>query len=195
MAADASTRERSMVETRINKLTYEDYLKTSDDERWELLDGELLMVPGPNTAHQTVTGNLFIRLSIFVKERGLGRVFVAPFDVILSLHNVVQPDVLFVADNQRSILTDANVKGAPALVIEVMSPSTSARDHAVKRNIYARNGVGEYWLADPDTKTVSVMVLEGDEFREVGAYGLGDVLISPAMPGLDLDVQDIFEDS
>ena len=184
-----------MVETRINKLTYEDYLKTSDDERWELLDGELLMVPGPNTAHQTVTGNLFIRLSIFVKERGLGRVFVAPFDVILSLHNVVQPDVLFVADNQRSILTDANVKGAPALVIEVMSPSTSARDHAVKRNIYARNGVGEYWLADPDTKTVSVMVLEGDEFREVGAYGLGDVLISPAMPGLDLDVQDIFEDS
>ena len=87
-----------MVETKLNKLTYEDYLKTSDDERWELLDGELLMVPGPNTAHQTVTGNLYWHLRSFVQESGLGKVFVAPFDVILSPHNVVQPDILFIAD-------------------------------------------------------------------------------------------------
>ena len=184
-----------MVETRINKLTYEDYLKTSDDERWELLDGELLMVPGPNTAHQTVTGNLYWHLRSFVQESGLGKVFVAPFDVILSLHNVVQPDILFIADNQRSILTDANVKGAPALVVEVTSPSTGARDRAVKRNIYAEHGVREYWLADPDTKTVSVMVSEGDEFREVGVYGPDDSLVSPALPGLDLQIRDVFADS
>ena len=184
-----------MVETKLNKLTYEDYLKTSDDERWELLDGELLMVPGPNTAHQTVTGNIFLHLSLFVREKGLGRVFVAPFDVILSTHNVVQPDVLFIPNNQRSILTDANVKGSPALVIEVTSPSTGARDRAVKRNIYANHGVGEYWLADPDTSTVSVMVSEGEEFQEVGVYGPGDILTSPALPGLALEVREIFADS
>ena len=184
-----------MVEIKLNKLTYEDYLKTSDDERWELLDGELLMVPGPNTAHQTVTGNLYWHLRSFVQKNGLGRVFAAPFDVILSTHNVVQPDILFIADNQRSILTDANVKGAPALVVEVTSPSTGARDRAVKRNIYAEHGVREYWLADPDTKTVSVMVSEVEEFRESDVYGLEDVLTSPALPGLALDVRDIFADS
>ncbi len=184
-----------MVETKLNKLTYEDYLKTSDDERWELLDGEMLMVPGPNTAHQTVKGNIFLHLSLYVREKELGKVFVAPFDVILSLRDVVQPDVLFIADNQRSILTDANVKGAPALVVEVTSPSTGARDRAVKRNIYAEHGVCEYWLADPDTKTVSVMVSEGDEFREVGVYSPDDSLVSPALPGLALQIRDVFADS
>ncbi len=184
-----------MVKTRLNKLTYEDYIKTPDDERWELLDGELLMVPGPNTAHQTVTGNLYWHLRAFVQERDLGRVFVAPYDVILSPHNVVQPDILFIPDEQRSIITADNVKGAPALVVEVTSPSTGARDRAVKRNIYARHGIGEYWLADPDTNTVSVMIRQGEEFREVGAYGPDDVLMSPALPGLALEVRDIFADS
>ena len=184
-----------MVETKLNKLTYEDYLKISDDERWELLDGELLMVPGPNTAHQIVTGNLYWHLRSFVQENGLGKVFVAPYDVVLSTHNVVQPDVLFVSAEQRAIVTANNVQGAPSLVIEVTSPSTSARDRAVKRSIYAKHGVCEYWLADPGTTTVSVMVSEGEEFREAGTYGLGDVLTSPAMPGLALDVRDIFADS
>ena len=149
-----------MSRSQLNTLTYEDYARTPDDERWELLNGELVETPSRNTAHQRVTGNLFFHMLTFVKATGLGRVFVAPFDVILSPHNVVQPDILFIADNQRSILTAANVKGSPALVIEVSSPSTYARDRAVKRNIYAEHGVREYWLADPDTNTVSVMVLE-----------------------------------
>ena len=181
-----------MVETKSNTLTYEDYLKTPDDERWELLDGELLMVPSPNTAHQTVTGNLFIHLSIFVKERDLGRVFVAPYDVILSPHNVVQPDVLFVPKERRSIVTADNVKGAPALVIEVTSPSTAARDRDSKRRVYAQNGVGEYWLADPSKRSISVMVRQGEEFWEVGVYGPEDVLTSPGLPGLALEGLDIF---
>ena len=181
-----------MVETKSNTLTYEDYLKTPDDERWELLDGELLMVPSPNTAHQTVTGNLFIYLSIFVKERDLRRVFVAPYDVILSPHNVVQPDVLFVPDEQRSIVTADNVKGAPALVIEVTSPSTAARDRDSKRRVYAQNGVREYWLADSGKQSISVMVRQGEEFWEVGVYGPEDVLTSPGLPGLALEGLDIF---
>ena len=183
-----------MVETKLNKLTYEDYLKTPDDERWELLDGELLMVASPNTAHQTVAGNIFLHLSLFVRDGKLGRVFVAPYDVVLSTHNVLQPDVLFIPEEQRSIITSENVKGSPALVVEVISPSSGARDRETKRRIYAQQGVGEYWLVDPFAKTVSIMVLQGEQFREVGAYGSNDVLTSPALPGLALEGRDIFAD-
>ena len=183
-----------MVEIKLNNLTYEDYLKTPDDERWELLNGELLMAASPNTAHQTVTGNIFLHLSIFVRDSGLGRVFVAPYDVILSSHNVLQPDVLFVPEEQRSIITADNVNGSPALVVEVMSPSTGARDREIKRRIYAQQGVGEYWLVDPVAYTISVMVLQGEQFRQVGVYGLEDVLTSPVLPGLALEGRDIFAD-
>ncbi len=84
-----------MVETKLNTLTYEDYLKTPDDERWELLNGELIMVASPNTAHQRIAGNLYWFLVAFVRERGLGEVFISPFDVVLSHTNVLQPDVLY----------------------------------------------------------------------------------------------------
>ena len=183
-----------MVETKLNKLTYEDYLNIPGDERWELLGGELVKVESRNTAHQTVTGNLFFHLLTFVKDSGLGRVFVAPYDIILSTHNILQPDVLFIPEEQQSIITTENVKGSPALVVEVISPSSGARDRETKRRIYAQQGVGEYWLVDPFAKTVSVMVLQGEQFREVGAYGPEDVLTSPALPGLALESRDIFAD-
>ena len=181
-----------MVETKINTLTYQDYLKTPDDERWELLNGELTMAASPNTAHQIITGNLFWHLLSFVKEGSVGKVFVSPFDVVLSPNNVVQPDVLFVSTEQQSIITADNVKGAPALVVEVTSPSTAGRDRESKRRIYAAHRVGEYWLVDPDSSTISVMVLQGQAFREVGNYGMEDVLTSPTLPGLALKMRDIF---
>ncbi len=183
-----------MVETKLHNLTYEDYLKTPDDERWELLNGELLMVASPNTAHQIVTGNLYWHLRAFVDKRGLGRVFVAPYDVVLSSHNVLQPDVLFIPEEQQSLITAENVKGSPALVVEVISPSSGARDREIKRRIYAQQGVGEYWLVDPVAYTLSVMVLQGEQFRQVGVYGPEDVLTSPALPGLALEGRDIFAD-
>ena len=181
-----------MVETKINTLTYEDYLKTPDDERWELLNGKLTMAASPNTAHQIITGNLFWHLLSFVKGRGIGKVFVSPFDVVLSPNNVLQPDVLFVSAEQQSIITADNVKGAPELVVEVTSPSTVGRDRESKRRIYAAHGVGEYWLTDPDSRTISVMVLHGQVFQEVGNYGMEDVLTSPTLPGLALKMRDIF---
>ncbi len=184
-----------MVETKTNTLTYEDYLNTPGDERWELLDGELVKVESRNTAHQTVTGNLFFHLLTFVKDSGLGRVFVAPYDVVLSTHNVLQPDVLFIPEEQQSIVTADNVKGSPALVVEVISPSSGTRDREIKRRIYAQQGVGEYWLVDPVAYTISVMVLQGERYREVGAYGPEDILTSPALPELALEGRDIFADA
>ena len=184
-----------MVETRPATLTYDDYLMTPDDERWELLRGELIMVPGPNTAHQRITLNLVRFLSAFVEENALGEVFISPYDVVLSRNNVLQPDLLFVSREQQSIITAANIQGAPALVVEVISPSTASKDRELKRAIYAENGVGEYWLVDPDSRTISVMSLHDNDFREVGTYGTGEVLSSPTLEGIVLDLTRIFPSS
>ena len=181
-----------MVETRPTTLTYEDYLNTPDDQRWELLRGELFMVPSPSFAHQKIAGRLFSLLDRFVDEKALGDVIIAPFDVVLSPTNVLQPDVIFVARNQQSIITDANIQGAPALVIEIISPSSVIMDREIKRAIYAEYGVKEYWLVDPDARTISVLALQGKTFREIGNYRATDTLSSPTLPGLALDLAPIF---
>ena len=181
-----------MLETRPTTLTYEHYLKTPDDERWELLKGALTRRPTPNTAHQRTLGNLAVALFNFVDDKGLGEVFISPFDVVLSSTNVLEPDLIFVSTDQQSIITDANIQGAPALVVEVISPSTASKDRELKRRIYAEHGVGEYWLVDPDARTISVLSLQDKDFREVGNYGVGEVLSSPTLEGLVLDLTRIF---
>ena len=181
-----------MVETRPATLTYDDYVMTPDDERWELLRGALTRRPTPNTAHQRTLGNIAVALFNSVDDKGLGEVIISPFDVVLSPTNVLEPDLIFVATGQRSIITDANIQGAPALVVEVISPSTASKDRELKRRIYAEHGVGEYWLVDPDTRTISVMSLQDKDFREFGNYGVGEVLSSPTLERLALDLTRIF---
>ena len=104
--------------------TFQDYCATPDDERYELLDGKLMMVPAPNMKHQQVLVTLTWKLRSFTEEQGLGKVYVAPCDVVLSDTDVVQPDLLFISRAREHILTDDNVRGAPDLVIEILSPST-----------------------------------------------------------------------
>ena len=181
-----------MVETRPATLTYDDYLNTPDDEQWELLRGELIPAPKRTTLHQRTLGNLAFSLYPFIEKEGLGEVIISSFDVVLSRTNVLQPDLIFVSREQQSIITDANIQGAPALVVEVISPSTANKDRELKRRIYAEHGVGEYWLVDPDDRTVSVMSLQDKDFREVGNYGVGEVLSSPTLEGLALDLTRIF---
>jgi len=181
-----------MVETRPTTLTYEDYLNTPDEERWELLKGALIRRPTPNIAHQRTLGNLAFALFDFVDDNGLGEVIISPFDVVLSSTNVLEPDLIFVSNDQQSIITNANIQGAPALVIEVVSPSTLTRDRDLKRSIYAEHGVQEYWLVDPDARTISVLALQGKTFREIGNYRATDTLSSPTLPGLALDLSPIF---
>ena len=184
-----------MVETRPTTLTYEDYLNTPDEERWELLNGALTRRPTPDTAHQRTLGNLAFALFDFVDDNGLGEVIISPFDVVLSSTNVLEPDLIFVSNDQQSIITNANIQGAPALVIEVVSPSTLTRDRELKRSIYAEHGVQEYWLVDPDARTISVLALQGKTFREIGAYRATDSLSSPTLPSLALDLHSIFPSS
>ena len=175
-------------------LTYEDYLKTSDDERWELLNGELVMAPSRDTVHQGVLTHLAALLYTFVQESDLGRVYAAPTDVVLSDTNVVQPDLLFVSREREQIITHANVQGAPDLAVEIVSPSTDERDRTVKRKLYAEHGVKEYWLVDPDAMTVTVLVLGENAFEEAGTYRKGQTLTSPTLKGFRVDVDDIFRD-
>ena len=182
-----------MVETRTNILTYETISRLPTMSGGNSSSGELIMIASPNTAHQRTISKLHLFLGSFVRDRRLGEVFIAPYDVVLSNTNVLQPDLLFVATDKESIITAENIKGTPSLVVEVISPSTSTRDREVKRDIYAEHGVGEYWLVDPYACTVSVMALKGGAFQEVGAYGTENVLTSPTLPDLSLDLREIFQ--
>ena len=174
------------------KRTYADYCRTPDDERYELLDGELIVAPAPNSTHQITVMELGTLLHIFVKVRGLGQVFFAPYDVVLSETNVVQPDLLFISNERSYIITAANARGAPDLVVEILSPSTAERDRTFKRALYARYGVREYWLVDPDTRTVTVLRLDDGTFAEVAHYGAGQTLTSPTLPGFAVNLDAIF---
>ena len=173
-------------------LTYEDYQNAPDDERYELLDGELVMIAAPNVAHQKALFRIARLVEDFVLERGLGGVFIAPTDVVLSDTNVVQPDVIFVSKERMSVVGDANIQGAPDLVIEIVSPNNPERDLVRKRDIYARHGVGEYWIVDPEARSIRVMALEGSTYSIIGEYEAGDKLTSPTLKGLRLEVEGVF---
>ena len=180
----------------IQKLSYEDYALIPDDgRRHEVLDGEHVMSPSPKTKHQRLVGRLFRSLSAFADDRGLGEVFVAPFDVLLSDHDIVQPDVVFVSDARLRIVDEDNCKGAPDLVVEVLSGSTRRRDLIEKRKRYETFGVAEYWVVDPDIDAVQTFRPDADG-RYQRADDLtaeaGDVLTSPLFPDWRLPLARLF---
>ena len=174
------------------KYTYADYLKTSDDERYELLHGELVMAPAPREIHQYVLIKLVAKVETLVDERNLGTVYCAPFDVVLSDTNVVQPDLLFVSNERAHIITPDNIQGAPDLVVEILSPATAERDRIVKSELYAQHGVHEYWIVDPDARTITVFLLNEGEFEEVDTYSEGETLTSPMLAGFTFTLEGKF---
>ena len=178
------------------KLTYEDYILFPEDgQRHEILDGEHYVTPAPTLHHQDAIGNLFLKLAPFVREHRLGKVYLSPADVLLSEHDVVQPDLFFVSNERRAILTEANAQGAPDLVIEILSSSTQRRDGTLKRDRYEGFGVREYWMVDPARQTVRVYRREAAGFGNsiLLSGAVGDVLTTPLLPGLEIRVSEIFE--
>ena len=175
------------------KFTYEDYRTTPEDKRYELLDGDLLMTPAPNLKHQQVLLRLGSRLGPFIEERALGELFVAPCDVVLSDHDVVQPDLLFVSRERERLLSGGDaVRGAPDLVVEILSPATAGRDRGYKHALYARHGVAEYWLVDPMDETIAVHRLQDDAPAVARTFGRGQTLRSPLLAGFELDLDAVF---
>ncbi len=179
------------------KLTYADYAKTPEGERWELINGELInkeelvMAPSAKEAHQRSQMVLGSRMFFFTEENDLGRVY-SDFDVVLSDTDTVRPDLLFVSRERLHIITADNVQGAPDLVVEIRSESTARLNWTIKRELYARYGVKEYWLADPEAATVAVLLLDGGDLKVAGVYGIGDTLASAVMGGFSIALSDVF---
>jgi Uma2 family endonuclease len=181
------------------KLTYEDFLLFPDDgKRHELIDGEHYVTPCPNTKHQAVSGNLHFLIRAWLETHPLGRLFYAPFDIVFTQFDVVEPDLLFMSNvRAESILTAKHVIGAPELVIEIGSPGTRKRDETIKRRLYERSGVSEYWIVDPELDVVRVYRSEGERFGkpiELSSEA-DDVLTTTLLPQLELPLARIFANS
>lgn len=165
-------------------------------KRHELIDGVHYVTPSPNLDHQELMGRLHLALGNFlVGRRHLGRVFLSPLDVVLSNYDVVEPDLLFVAGDQQGILTEANVQGPPALVIEILSRSTRKRDEGIKRRLFEEKGVREYWIVDPKGQRVIIFRRQGDgSFPRVSdlAAGHAATLETPLLPGFELSIDELF---
>ena len=176
------------------KFTYEDYAKTPEGERYELIDGELIMAAAPNMAHQNAQSIIGGEFYVFVRDRDLGWIYFSPTDVYLTDADVVQPDILFISKGRSHIRTGKNIHGAPDLVVEILSPSTSANDWGYKKDLYARYGVKEFWLVDPYAKQVIVMLLKDGSYEIVGVYREDDTLRSPTLEGFELDLSRVFDE-
>ena len=180
------------------KLTYDDFLLFPDDgKRHELIDGEHYVTPSPNIRHQAILGRLFLAIGNWLASHPRGRVFVAPLDVLFSRFDVVEPDLLYVS-NERApeLLAGQYVTGAPDLVVEIGSPGTRKRDETIKRRLYERSDVVEYWVVDPDIQVVRVYRRSDQGFArpiEMSAEA-GDVLTTPLLPGLEIPLAGLFED-
>jgi Uma2 family endonuclease len=190
-------RLRGSMTLRDVKLTIEDYESFPDDGmRHEIIDGEHYVTPSPRTRHQAISRNLTMLLALFLRDQPMGRLFPAPCDVYLSRFDVVVPDLLFVSTAGKAVVTDKNVQGPPDLLIEILSPSTRKRDERTKRDRYARFGVREYWIVDPELESIKVMELGASGYnppREV-ALERSERITSVVLPGLDLPLDQIFTD-
>ena len=185
---------RTVAQT-LPKLTYDDFVLFPDDgKRHELIDGEHYVSPSPNLRHQRVLASLNFLLYGFVRDRRLGDVFFAPLDVVFTIHDVVEPDLIFVSNARASILTAANLQGSPDLVVEVLSPSNRRYDEVRKRGLYERAEVSEYWIVDPEADTVKVYRREGQLFSRPALLSArdGDRLTSPLFPDLEIALADLF---
>ncbi|HET9227998.1 MAG TPA: Uma2 family endonuclease [Thermoanaerobaculia bacterium] len=177
------------------KLTYEDYLLFPEDRnRHEILDGEHHVTAAPYPGHQRVVVQLTWWIAPFARQHRLGRFYVAPVDVLLGRHDVVQPDLLFISNASTKILTEKNVQGAPDLVVEVLSDSTRKRDEGIKLERYGLLGVQEYWVVDPKHSEARIYRRVGEDLRQSAELSAAsrDFLTSPFFPGLEIPLSEIF---
>ncbi len=180
-----------MRQTRV-RYNYNDYLLLPEDKRHEILDGEIYVVPAPKTKHQRVSRDLVYALLRHVREHDLGEILPAPFDVVLSDENVVQPDIIFVRKERAHLIDEANLKGPPDLAVEILSPATRSKDAELKRKIYSGFGIREYWLVDPDAETVEILLWSETGYIAGGTRTKSDTLTSPLLPDLRLPLSEIF---
>jgi len=178
-----------------SRLTYDDFVHFPDDgKRHELIDGEHYVTPSPNLGHQRILGKLHLAIGKYLEGNPIGEVFFAPLDVVMSNFDVVEPDLLYVSRERASqVLVPEHVRGVPDLVVEIASKGTRKRDETIKRALYERMGVSEYWIVDPKSQAVR-MYRRGDAGFEppVELRGGGAMLTTTLMPGLEISIAGIF---
>ncbi|MGB8343415.1 MAG: Uma2 family endonuclease [Ktedonobacteraceae bacterium] len=173
--------------------TYEDYAAIPDDgRRYEILGGVLYMSPSPSEKHQGIGNLLAYYLTMHVQLAGRGRVYSAPLDVELSPDDVVQPDVLVILNANREKITPSRIVGAPDLAIEILSPGSVARDYREKMDAYAQAGAPEYWIVNPDARTIEVFALENKQYRSLGVFEGPAQLPSRLVPDFPVQVKQFF---
>lgn len=168
--------------------TYEDYLTLDDGVYFEIINGKAHMSPAPELFHQRWARKIFLAVERHVEAEKLGEVFFAPVDVVLDEHNVVQPDLVFIANASFGLLERRGIMGAPDLVVEIISPTSLRRDRYDKRELYARFGVKEFWLADVANRSIEVLSLKAGNYQLFSCATDTGKICSEVLPGFELDL-------
>ena len=174
-------------------LTHDDLLREREirDERLELIEGEIVVTPSPMPMHRLVVHRLAVLLDRAIVEPGLGLVLESPLDVFLAPQNVLQPDLIVLLNDRIRLFGPDMVDNAPSLAVEIISPSSTSYDRITKRNVYARYGVPEYWLVDPEKQAVTIHSDPRDG-RYRAEQVMSDVAVSATIPGLSADLKALF---
>ncbi len=178
-----------------------DDLLTADEYRamppgppyYQLIDGELIMAPAPNVRHQVIARNIFVLLHEYLRRNPVGEVFFAPVDVYLSVHDVVQPDLFFIAREKRQMIADEGIRGAPDLVVEIISPRNGLLEKSRKRPLYARSGVREEWLIDPHLEQIHRYDFATSPAKPVRIVDSDESFETSVLPGLVVSAVEIFK--
>lgn len=175
------------------KLTYADYVRLPDDGlRHEIIDGEHYVTPSPSVRHQQISGRLFFLIQQYLDVHPVGTIFYAPLDALLSQFDIVVPDLLYISNESSRYLTSKNLQGPPDLVIEILSPSTARRDQKLKRDLYERVSVREYWVVDPLREVIDLHRAESGVFAAPAEYAKAAILTTPLFPNLELPLARVF---
>ena len=177
------------------KYTYEDFLLFPEDgKRHEIIDGEHYVTPSPNTKHQSVSLNLTLALGNYLRHHVIGQLFIAPFDVVLSDLDVVEPDLIYFSKERADILTAQHIRGVPELVVEILSPGSHKTDELIKRKLYERFAVQEYWVVDPELDAIKVYRFTDGAFVRTAELSAehDDALTTPLQPGFSVSLPDVF---
>ena len=163
------------------------------ESRYELRHFNLIdMSPAPKPRHQEISSNLNDLFRAFIRKNNLGKLFFAPIDVHFAPGEVCQPDLVFIAKQQAQIVGESAIEGSPALIVEVVSKGSVARDYIEKKEDYERFGVQEYWLVDPRNEVVLVYVLENSKYRLFSSAEEQDIVRSSVLAGFETNLKEIF---
>ena len=173
------------------RLTYSDYVQLTppDSGHYQLIQGELITMTSPNTRHQSIILNISFHLLSFLNKNALGTLFLSPMDVVMGEGDVYQPDILFILESNKHIIEETKINGVPDLIVEVLSPSNAYYDLVVKKKIYEKCGVREYWIVDPLQNTLDLYVLHNNKFQHKIQIEKKGKIPSEIFPGLDLQLE------